>query len=401
MEDKDKKSLFKKISDKWAQARDLLESKTEMVKEKLHNAKENIKEKFSKTKTKIVVRVASLVLTGAMAASMASCSFSSIVDTEVPQKESNSQYETIINQEENQNNPGYTIPGENNNDITHGNNSGENNLTETEQQREYTEALQYVLNNPEYNALIAQVNREASTNSLKNSDTWSSGKVSYRPYGFLEKQGFDVEALKNDSLLGTTRVFIRKDEPNNLYVCESAEKAATIPYMTQYILRYQLTNKEMEEFKWLHNENYVQAMFMVDAYSQFKTPEIINECKIATRAYKGLRNSLPKKGLTSTLLGGQELDSIVMLNFSEQEGKAQILLIGNPSATNTILPSNLNVANIVNGNMLIIKNEDGAYDDAYSIKDYKLLKEDNQTSHEQVTAFSKLGAYSRTQELAK
>ena len=51
--------------------------------------------------------------------------------------------------------------------------------------------------------------------------------------------------------------------------------------------------------------------------------------------------------------------------------------------------------------MLIVKNEDGAYDDAYSIKDYKLLKEDNQTSHEQVTAFSKLGAYSRTQELAK
>lgn len=399
MEDKDKKSLFKKISDKWAQARYLLESKTEMVKEKLHNAKENIKEKFSKTKTKIVVRVASLVLTGAMAASMASCSFNSTIDTEVPQKESNSQYETIINQEGNQNNPGYTIPGENNNDITHGNNSGENNLTETEQQREYTEALQYVLNNPEYNALIAQVKREASINNAPHSETWSSSKASHRPYGFFEKQGFDIDALKNGSLEAFGAAFTKQDEPNNLYVCASAEKAASTPYLTQYILKYELTDQEMKEYKWLNSECYMQAMFMVDAYSQFKTPEIVNESKITTRAYYGLFDSLSKKSLTKTLLNGQGLNEIVMLNFSEQEGKAQILLIGRSSVASTIHSSTLNVANISNNAVFIREDANGAYDKCYSPLDFTFESENNKTSSESVTTYHRLAFLDKTQEL--
>ena len=106
-----------------------------------------------------------------------------------------------------------------------------------------------------------------------------------------------------------------------------------------------------------------------------------------------------KKSVTSTLLDGQGLSDIIMLNFSEEEGKAQILLIGNVSATNTILPSNLNVANIVNGGMLIRKNEDGAYDDAYSIKDYKLLVADNQTLPEKTTAYRKVTITDDTKDL--
>ena len=43
MSDKDKKGLFEKISDKWAEARDKMSSK-------IKNAKKYIKEKFSKTK---------------------------------------------------------------------------------------------------------------------------------------------------------------------------------------------------------------------------------------------------------------------------------------------------------------------------------------------------------------
>lgn len=397
MEENEKKSLFKKISDKWAQARDLLESKTEMVKEKLHNAKETIKEKFSKTKTKIVVRVASLVLTGAMAASMASCSFNSIIDTEVPQKESNSQHETIINQEENQNNPGYTIPGENNNDITHGNNSGENNLTETEQQREYSQALQYVLNNPEYNALIAQAKREASNEDHPTYNKYFDSV----PYGFFEKQGYNVNALKNETLECFAFPFFKSDEPNNLYVVASAETSAERPYLTQYVLKFKLTEQQAEEFKWLHKENYLQAFLMVDAYSQLTTPEIVNECKITVRAFNGLSASLGKNVTAKALIDNQNLGSIAMLNFSPEEGKAQILLIGNNDASSTAVYSALNVANIANDGRSIKADENGAYDWSYTTGAYKLDIANNSTEYESATRYSSTASFSDTQTLNK
>ena len=352
----------------------------------------------NKIRTKPAIVIGSLVLIGTMALTLTNCGTSNSepdVDADVD-NDNDTKYETVFDSDdvEQNKNPDYIISGGNDNGTNSSNENKETDkptetkdLTETEPQRVYTEALQYVLNNPEYNALIAQSEREVNTNSDKTSPTWTSGKISHNPYGFFEKQAFDINGLKNGTLNSCSRVFIRNNEPNNLYVCASAEIQAEVPYMVQYILKYTLTDKEIEEFKWLHSENYVQSMFMVDAYSYLKTPEIINECKIATRAYKGLCNSLPQKSVTSTLLDGQSLGGIVMLNFSEEEGKAQILLIGNTSSTN------LNVANIVNGGMLIRKNEDGAYDNAYSLKAYKLLVADNQTSPERVTAFIKAPKY--------
>lgn len=367
----------------------------------------------NKTRTKPAIVIGSLVLIGAMALTLTNCGTSNSepdVDADVD-NDNDTKYETVFDSDdvEQNKNPDYIISGGNDNGTNSSNENKETDkstetkdLTETKPQRVYTEALQYVLNNPEYNALIAQSKSEASTNKAQNSETWLGGKVSHNPYGFFEKQGFDVNNIKNQTLHSSTRVFTRyseHNEPNNLYVCASAEIQAEVPYMIQYILKYTLTDKEMEEFKWLHANNYMQAMFMVDAYSRMKTPEIINECKIATRAYKGLCDSLPQKSVTSTLLDGQGLSDIIMLNFSEEEGKAQILLIGNTSVSNTAVPSNLNVANITENASYIKANENGAYDNAYTILGFKLLVADNQTLPEKTIAYRKVTITDDTKDL--
>ncbi len=43
------------------------------------------------------------------------------------------------------------------------------------------------------------------------------------PYGFLEDEGFDITALKNDSLHSYTYTFIKDGEPNSLYLCSNVE----------------------------------------------------------------------------------------------------------------------------------------------------------------------------------
>ena len=387
----EKKGLFKKIADKWAKIR-------EERAEKKQSKKEKIKEKFTKTKTKLAVTIGSLALAGAMALAFTHCGIlknnqdiNDVDDTDI-------NYETTVDQDDvGQNNPGYVIPGESTNTNTKPNtgNKETDDLTETEPQKEYSEALQYVLNNSEYNSLIAKAKREASS---KDHPTYSTNFDSV-PYGFFEQKGFDVSALKNDTLANFGVPFFRENEPNNLYVCASAETNAAQPYLTQYILKYELTDKEAEEFKWLHNEGYLQAFFMVDAYSKMKTPEIINECKITTRAYDGLLTSLSENSVAKSLIDKQGLRDIIMLNFSQEEGKAQILLIGNTGSKTTTVGSALNVANISNGGRFIIEDANGAYDRSYNTGDYSLKREDNSDNCEFVTRYFKTSSYSNTQIL--
>ena len=99
------------------------------------------------------------------------------------------------------------------------------------------------------------------------------------------------------------------------------------------------------------------------------------------------------------MLDGQGLSDIIMLNFSEEEGKAQILLIGNTSVSNTAVPSNLNVANITENASYIKANENGAYDNAYTILGFKLLVADNQTLPEKTIAYRKVTITDDTKDL--
>ena len=385
MGDKEKKGLFSKISDKWAAAR-------EKISDKFQNAKEVIKEKFSKTKTKIVVSVGSLVLVAAIALT-AACSSGlnrPDIDNDIDIK-----VETKLDQNETQRYPNHTMPD--NNIINQGSSNADADLTETETTQEYSEALQYVLNNPEYNELISQAKREASNEDHPTYNKYFDSV----PYGFFEKQGYNVNALKNETLECFAFPFFKADEPNNLYVVTSAETSAERPYLTQYVLKFKLTEQQAEEFKWLHKENYLQAFLMVDAYSQLTTPEIVNECKITVRAFNGLSASLGKNVTAKALMGNQNLGSIAMLNFSPEEGKAQILLIGNNDASSTAVYSALNVANITNGSRNIKADENGAYDWSYATGAYKLDIANNSTAYESATRYSSIASFSDTQTFNK
>lgn len=352
-------------------------------------------------KTRFIIRLGTLALIGALMLSIVSCSSGKKDNANNKNNDGNdngdTKKETVIDQDEAQDGKDSTVFDEGNGVTSSGTDSAKNDLTESEQKQEYSQALQYVLNNPEYNALIAQAKREASNDDHPTYNKYFDSV----PYGFFEKQGYNVDALKNETLECFAWPFFKADEPNNLYVVASAETSAERPYLTQYVLKFKLTEQQAEEFKWLHKGNYLQAFLMVDAYSQLTTPEIVNECKITVRAFNGLSASLGKNVTAKALIDNQNLGSIAMLNFSPEEGKAQILLIGNNDASSTAVYSALNVANITNGSRNIKADENGAYDWSYATGAYKLDIANNSTEYESATRYSSTASFSNTQTLNK
>ena len=255
MEDKEKQGLFKKIGSKWAEIR-------ENVSNKIHSAKETIKEKFTKAKTKIVVSVGGIVLAGALAiTAIVSCGKNDFNKNDLNDNNNNGiQYETTIDGEiievitpGDNKNPGVDKPGvENSGIVTPDNGGSVQNIKK--------DFKTYLLNNPEY--------KELSQKAIDNYEFSKSPYFDNHPYSYLEKKGYDVEAIKNGSLECETVSYVIDD---SLFIASKIHNTSA-QTADHIFLELQPSENDLKEYKSVNRAPYLEAAHSNDAICEFYTP---------------------------------------------------------------------------------------------------------------------------------
>ena len=187
----------------------------------------------------------------------------------------------------------------------------------------YSKILQNVLNdeNNYYYHLIGNADAYGK-DSLGNCYAMNHPQYQCIPYGFLEDEGFDIEKLKNKELYCYSQMY---SKGNDLYIEVKAEKQASTNYLTDYILKYQLSEKEMNDLQnlfvyGLYNGSkviYYQAPFFIQELSYLKDPAIISKAYITKAALDASINYFNKNAFLGkyhgvTYLGSEYVpDSVI------------------------------------------------------------------------------------------
>ncbi len=188
----------------------------------------------------------------------------------------------------------------------------------------YSDLLNYVLNNSNYNNLIDSLK--------KNLIDYSSAQFDPNPYAFYESKNLDVKSIKNGTLKAYTKAYTVESEPNNLYMLTYCADSSN-KYYNEYVLRYTLTEKEMAEYKMMHEKKYIQAVFMNDAISATKSAEVLNEAKCGISAHKSIASSLNSLTYTKDMLGETGTD-ILFKDFDEATQKFSVYIFPNVGSGN-------------------------------------------------------------------
>lgn len=155
-----------------------------------------------------------------------------------------------------------------------------NHSNSTTENSKYSQILQNILSSEYYSWLLDK--------AKENNDLYDSAQFDPHPYAFLEDEGFDVEAIRNDEIACRTQSFVKENEPNNLYIATYVENKNG-NYYTQYMLKYHLTDQEMQEYHKLHssdnNKFYLEAVFLNNEISKLKDPVILASTKINITAH--------------------------------------------------------------------------------------------------------------------
>ena len=180
-------------------------------------------------------------------------------------------------------------------DINENNQNNEQNNENNNENRNpidvsgYSQILQNILLDEDYDKLLSQIQ---ANNSYQ---LWETGTFEPHPYAFYESQGFDVQAIKNDKIDAYTMSYVLDEEPNSLYIYTRVMQDNS--YWINYLLKYHLTDKEMEDYHFLHTgqgrtKYFIQSVFMNNEISKTRTPEIIGTSKISVKALENMTNSM-------------------------------------------------------------------------------------------------------------
>ena len=283
MENNEKQTLMQKLSTK--------------LKSKFYNFKTIIKEKAVK-------RAFALTLAAAIAVApitLSACSNNNVN----PDSGTNP---PIVNT-----NPGNgTNPGDNSN-------PGNGTTPGDEQQSQYSQLIQYVLNTEYYNNLLASAEQLESL--------YDSPFFDPHPYGFFKDEGYDTALIKQGELSCGTRSYVLNSEPNNLYIATYVETKAATPYYTEYILKYKLTDQEFEDYDMLHEHPYLQSVFLNDVVSTLKTPTIVSKIRCTVETHNALRqmfeniNSVSKK-----LLNTNWCEDFILKSINFEDNTFEVML---------------------------------------------------------------------------
>ena len=241
---------------------------------------------------KISQKILSLVLAGATALTISSC-------TPLPTPDPN---DDITNNENNNQNNNQNNENNNNNQNNENNqNNNQNNNEQNNQQNQidwskHSQLLEDLCKNKEYDILIAQAKQ------IPNFVNSNIGYFEPHPYAFLEDEGFDVEAIKKDEIEAYTFSYVLDDEPNNLYM--NTRVLQDNSYWVSYLLKYELTDEEMDDYHMLHKGNsadyFIQSVFMHNEIAKTRDPIYVDKTMISVELYDRLVRNLSEMKVVDT-----------------------------------------------------------------------------------------------------
>ena len=136
------------------------------------------------------------------------------------------------------------------------------------------------------------------------------------PYAFLSREGFDIQAIKDEEIDCDSVAYIKNDDTSTLYLSTKVVTDGADPYYTCYTLSYPLTDKEYDDLVMLHQEKYIQAPYFIQELDNQKTAEVISKASITVEVFDELEQSLINNKNFSTSVFGTDNITLEFLNFS-------------------------------------------------------------------------------------
>lgn len=169
-----------------------------------------------------------------------------------------------------------------------------------------TGLISFMINNDEYNDAISRTLAAKDSSILR---PYS------HPLSFLQERGFDIEAIKTGEIICDTVTYIRDAEPDHLYVKTSV---LVDDIYSQYLLKYKLDKEEMNDYKYVHDKNYMQKSVALSLISEIKEEIVLKDVKVTKTAYEGIM-----KGISSNLIYPS---SILIYNYSVENQTFDIMI---------------------------------------------------------------------------
>jgi len=207
------------------------------------------------------------------------------------------------------------INNKNNNNVNNGNDNenthqtgGNNVVVETPDGDKinisnFSQVLQTVLTDDYYKNLVNEGKAKQSAGILACS---KANKYQAIPYGFLEDEGYNIAAIKNDQIACETDVFVINNE---LYIACRVENKASTPYYTHYVIKYNLSEQELDDLNFLFKElpdganTYrtisFQAPLFIQELSNQKEAQVLSENHITKDAEKSAEQNIQSKKLSA------------------------------------------------------------------------------------------------------
>ena len=175
-------------------------------------------------------------------------------------------------------------------------NGGSSSATKpTEPEEKYSQILKNIFESEYYDNLIARAQNDGSL--------YSTGYFEPHPYAFLEKQGHDISAIKNDNVEAETFSYVLDNEPNSLYMYTKVMQNNS--YWQTYLLKYEITDQEYKDYKVLHAgekgyKYFVQSVFINDEISRTRDAEIVGTSKVTPGVLESMSNILNNERLVDS-----------------------------------------------------------------------------------------------------
>lgn len=171
------------------------------------------------------------------------------------------------------------------------------------------------------------------------------------PYAFLSREGFDIQAIKDEEIDCDSVAYIKNEDTSTLYLSTKVVTDGADPYYTCYTLSYPLTDKEYDDLVMLHQEKYIQAPYFIQELDNQKTAKVISKASITVEAYDGLLQSFIDDKNYSTRVFGTDNLEMDFLNFSVNDNTFEVNLRtwpyrGNNTSTMVMIVRNGQLRNL-------------------------------------------------------
>lgn len=171
------------------------------------------------------------------------------------------------------------------------------------------------------------------------------------PYAFLSREGFDIQAIKDEEIDCDSVAYIKNEDTSTLYLSTKVVTDGADPYYTCYTLSYPLTDKEYDDLVMLHQEKYIQAPYFIQELDNQKTAEVISKASITVEAYDDLLHTFTEnKNYSTSVFGTADLE-MDFLDFSVNDNTFEVNLRtwpyrGNNTSTMVMIVRNGQLRNI-------------------------------------------------------